>query len=199
MVDGDIRVNGKPIDRSFCDMSGYVYQDDIFVGSLTAREHLLFTVHHSFMRSLRKPCALSALLFNREKARLKMNLLWSRREQDDRVNQLLCELGLTKCQNVPIGEPGVTKGLSGGERKRLSFAAQVLTDPPVLFCDEPTTGLDAYSAERLVVMLKGNPFVFDSIKEPLILVSCYLCRFDNARKDCRLYHSSTVFRGLCSL
>ena len=79
---------------------------------------------------------------------------WSRREQDDRVRELLCELGLTKCQNVLIGEPGVTKGLSGGERKRLSFAAQVLTDPPVLLADEPTTGLDAYSAERLVIMLK---------------------------------------------
>lgn len=44
IVDGDIRVNGRPIDRSFSDMSGYVYQDDIFVGSLTAKEHLLFTV-----------------------------------------------------------------------------------------------------------------------------------------------------------
>ena len=43
-MDGEIRVNGRLIDRSFCDMSGYVYQDDIFVGSLTAKEHLLFTV-----------------------------------------------------------------------------------------------------------------------------------------------------------
>lgn len=85
---------------------------------------------------------------------------WSCREQDERVRELLCELGLTKCQNVPIGVPGVTKGLSGGERKRLSFAAQVLTDPPVLFCDEPTTGLDAYSAERLVLMLKGLKHIF---------------------------------------
>lgn len=50
---------------------------------------------------------------------------WSRREQDLRVRDLLTELGLMKCQNVIIGEPGVTKGLSGGERKRLSFASQV--------------------------------------------------------------------------
>jgi len=50
---------------------------------------------------------------------------WTRREQDLRVRDLLTELGLMKCQNVIIGEPGVTKGLSGGERKRLSFASQV--------------------------------------------------------------------------
>ena len=50
---------------------------------------------------------------------------WTRREQDLRVRDLLTELGLIKCQNVIIGEPGVTKGLSGGERKRISFASQV--------------------------------------------------------------------------
>jgi len=64
------------------------------------------------------------------------------------------QLGLMKCQHAVIGIPGVKKGLSGGERKRLSFASQILTDPSVLFCDEPTTGLDAFSAERLVLMLK---------------------------------------------
>ena len=102
VVDGEIRINGRLIDRSFCDMSGYVYQDDIFVGSLTAREHLLFT------------------------ARLKMSGNWTVHEQNLRVQELLTDLGLTKCQNVIIGEPGVTKGLSGGERKRLSFASQVI-------------------------------------------------------------------------
>lgn len=54
-----------------------------------------------------------------------MNGHWKRQEQDLRVEELLTELGLIKCQNVLIGVPGVTKGLSGGERKRLSFASQV--------------------------------------------------------------------------
>jgi ABC-type multidrug transport system ATPase subunit len=89
-------------------MSGYVYQDDIFVGSLTAREHLLFT------------------------ARLKMNGNWTPYEQNLRVKELLTELGLIKCQNVVIGEPGVNKGLSGGERKRLAFASQVLAVVPLI-------------------------------------------------------------------
>lgn len=51
---------------------------------------------------------------------------WTRQEQDQRVKELLSELGLTKSQNVLIGVPGVFKGLSGGERKRLSFATQVI-------------------------------------------------------------------------
>ena len=75
-MDGEIRINGRLIDRSFCDMSGYVYQDDIFVGSLTAREHLLFT------------------------ARLKMSGNWTVNEQNLRVQELLTDLGLIKCQNV---------------------------------------------------------------------------------------------------
>ena len=44
VFDGDIRVNGRQIDRSFCDISGYIYQDDLFVGSMTTREHLTFNV-----------------------------------------------------------------------------------------------------------------------------------------------------------
>lgn len=57
-------------------------------------------------------------------ARLKMSK-WSKKEQDARINDLLEQLGLMKCQHAMIGIPGVRKGLSGGERKRLSFASQV--------------------------------------------------------------------------
>jgi ABC-type multidrug transport system ATPase subunit len=55
------------------------------------------------------------------------------------------ELGLKKCRNSRIGIGAIKKGISGGEVKRLSFASELLDNPPLLFCDEPTTGLDSSS------------------------------------------------------
>ena len=46
------------------------------------------------------------------------------------------------------------KGISGGEMKRLSFAAEILTDPPLMFCDEPTSGLDSFMAQNVVENLR---------------------------------------------
>lgn len=51
-----------------------------------------------------------------------------------RVNDVITELSLVKCANTIIGVPGVVKGLSGGERKRLAFASEALTDPNLLLC-----------------------------------------------------------------
>ena len=59
-------------------------------------------------------------------------------------------LVLTGSQNRRIG-----RGLSGGERKRLAFATELLTDPPLLFCDEPTTGLDSFQAMALVRLMRS--------------------------------------------
>jgi ATP-binding cassette, subfamily G (WHITE), eye pigment precursor transporter len=56
------------------------------------------------------------------------------------------ELGLTKTRDTKIGIPGKTKGISGGERKRVSIAIELLINPSVLFLDEPTSGLDAKTA-----------------------------------------------------
>ncbi len=50
-------------------------------------------------------------------------------ERDRRVEELLLELGLKKCENTMIGIPGEIQGISGGERKRLAFASEILTDP----------------------------------------------------------------------
>ncbi|CAG7818799.1 unnamed protein product, partial [Allacma fusca] len=76
-------------------------------------------------------------------------------ERKRRVEELMMELGLKKCEHTRIGIPGLMQGLSGGERKRLAFAAEVLTDPPLLLCDEPTTGLDSYSAQKIVGMMQN--------------------------------------------
>lgn len=71
-----------------------------------------------------------------------------------KVDEVLTELSLVKCKNTKIGNPGRSKGLSGGERKRLAFAGESLTDPSLLFCDEPTSGLDSFMAHSVLQVLK---------------------------------------------
>lgn len=61
--------------------------------------------------------------------------------------------GLLSCANTRIGNGDDKKLLSGGERKRLAFATELLTDPIILFCDEPTTGLDSFGAQQLIQTL----------------------------------------------
>ncbi|XP_065564713.1 protein scarlet-like isoform X1 [Artemia franciscana] len=130
MVDGEIRVNGRQVGPSMRDLSGFVYQDDLFVGSLTCREHLEFM------------------------AELRLGKNVSGHARKEIIDRLISELSLGNCENTQIGGEGFEKGISGGEMKRLAFASEVLTDPPVLFCDEPTTGLDSFSAETLVKIMK---------------------------------------------
>lgn len=66
----------------------------------------------------------------------------------------LSKTSLSHTRNTLIGTVGGTKGLSGGERKRLAFASEILTDPPLLICDEPTSGLDAFMATSLTYLMR---------------------------------------------
>lgn len=70
-----------------------------------------------------------------------------------RVQSALQLMGLTRCRHVRVGD-GETKGISGGEKRRLSVAVQLLSDPSVCLLDEPTTGLDAFTARHVVWTLK---------------------------------------------
>lgn len=79
-------------------------------------------------------------------------------ERSQRIDDVINELGLSKVANTRIGnryDDLVGSGISGGELRRLSFAAEILTNPPILICDEPTSGLDSYLAESVVNMLKN--------------------------------------------
>ena len=85
---------------------------------------------------------------------LKMgSTLKTQSERDKRVKELMGQLGLTKSANTIVGNSKV-RGLSGGERKRLSIACEMISSPPVIFLDEPTSGLDSYQATQVVETLR---------------------------------------------
>ncbi|MER6129999.1 ATP-binding cassette domain-containing protein [Streptomyces sp. NPDC001795] len=104
---------------------GFVPQDDIIHRELPLRRTLLYAA------GLRLPPAAPA------------------READGRVDLVLNALGLTDRAGTPVG------ALSGGERKRASIAAELLTRPRVLFLDEPTSGLDPVTAAGLLGTLRA--------------------------------------------
>ncbi|ELU02633.1 hypothetical protein CAPTEDRAFT_114484 [Capitella teleta] len=110
-------------------VSGYIQQEDLFIGTLTIREHLWFT------------------------AKLRMPRGTSDSERTSRVDESIQELGLTRSQNTLIGIPGFLKGISGGEKKRLALAAELLNNPKIMFADEPTSGLDSFMAASVVECL----------------------------------------------
>ena len=72
--------------------------------------------------------------------------------QMQRVEDIIRELRLTKCQGTKIGGP-LVKGVSGGERKRTSIGVELITDPSLIFLDEPTTGLDSFTATSVMETL----------------------------------------------
>ncbi|CAB3234626.1 unnamed protein product [Arctia plantaginis] len=132
IVDGNIIMNGTPVGDFMHQESGYMHQDDLFVNNLTVNEHLTIM------------------------ARLRMDSRTSYLARKRRVNQLLRQLCLYRSRFTQIGGLDGKKTLSGGERKRLAFATELLTDPGLLFCDEPTTGLDSSSAQQMMSLLRSN-------------------------------------------
>lgn len=75
------------------------------------------------------------------------------KEQDERVEEVLKELGLLPVANIVIGGT-FHKTLSGGERKRVAIGVELITDPSLLLLDEPTSGLDSFRCLIIVKLLK---------------------------------------------
>ncbi|XP_026528423.1 ATP-binding cassette sub-family G member 2-like isoform X1 [Notechis scutatus] len=142
---GDVFINGAPQPANFKCISGYVVQDDVVMGTLTVRENLQFSA------ALRLPKTVKA------------------HEKEERINQIIKELGLTKVADSKVGTQFI-RGISGGERKRTNIGMELITDPAILFLDEPTTGLDASTANAVLLLLKrmckqGKTIIF-SIHQP---------------------------------
>ncbi|KAM3741350.1 hypothetical protein ACB098_08G170100 [Castanea mollissima] len=127
-LSGLLEVNGKPSSNKAYKFA-YVRQEDLFFSQLTVRETL----------------ALAAELQRPE--------IPSVEERDEYVNTLLFKLGLVSCADTRIGDAKV-RGISGGEKKRLSLACELIASPSVIFADEPTTGLDAFQAEKVMETLR---------------------------------------------
>lgn len=129
---GNMTFNGQipsnSVIRSVC---SYVCQDDdALLPSLTVRETLRFAA------GLRLPSHMS------------------KEEKTQRAEAILLKMGLKDCADNLIGNE-LVKGISGGEKRRVTIAVQILTDPRVLLLDEPTSGLDAFTASSIMEVLRG--------------------------------------------
>ena len=96
-------------------------------------------------------------------ALLRMDREVAKAQRMERVEEVIQELGLSKCSDTQIGVPGKFKGISGGQMKRLAFASEVLTNPALLFCDEPTSGLDSVMAASVVEVMRFILLLLSSI------------------------------------
>ena len=75
-------------------------------------------------------------------------------QREQRIEEVLDELNLRKCQDTQVGAPGLKRGISGGERKRVAIGVEMVTNPSLLFLDEPTTGLDSFTAKQVIENLR---------------------------------------------
>ncbi|XP_039466396.1 broad substrate specificity ATP-binding cassette transporter ABCG2-like [Oreochromis aureus] len=126
---GEVLIDGAPQPPNFKCLSGYVVQDDVVMGTLTVRENFTFSA------ALRLPSSIS------------------QKEKKAKVDRLIKELGLGRVADSRVGTQ-LIRGISGGERKRTNIGMELIIDPPVLFLDEPTTGLDASTANSVLLLLK---------------------------------------------
>ncbi|KAI7261954.1 putative ABC transporter [Hortaea werneckii] len=146
-VQANVYINGSPANpKTFRRISAYVEQEDALVGSLTVRETLNFA------------------------ARLSLPSSVSKLERIQRIEALLTAFGLGGQANNLIGT-AIRKGISGGQKRRVSVAAQLITSPKLLFLDEPTSGLDSAASFEVIsfvkeIAKKHNLIVIASIHQP---------------------------------
>ena len=144
---GQVSVNGQALSPAQRRRAlGYVTQEDALLPVLSVRETIAFSVN------------------------VRLSGAVSRSERDRRVTDAIHALGLDTVADSRIGAAGETGGISGGERRRVSIAAELVVDPLVLLLDEPTSGLDSASAavvmQRLDGLAKRRRLVIASIHAP---------------------------------
>ncbi|GER56691.1 ABC transporter [Striga asiatica] len=128
-LSGLILLNGRKANLSF-GTAAYVTQDDNLIGTLTVRETISYSA----------------------RLRLPDRMPWA--DKRALVESTIIEMGLQDCSDTVIGNWHL-RGVSGGERRRVSIAVEILMRPRLLFLDEPTSGLDSASAFFVTQTLRG--------------------------------------------
>ena len=127
-IEGEIRFAGAPCKKeNIKHLCGYVEQFDNLVEILTVEQMLMYT------------------------AELKLPAL-TRAQQLERCEEVISQLRLEECRKTVIGGE-LVKGISGGQKKRVNIGLSLITRPPILFLDEPTTGLDSAMADEVCVIM----------------------------------------------
>jgi ABC-type multidrug transport system ATPase subunit/ABC-type multidrug transport system permease subunit len=143
---GTVTLNGEVLEsRLLKVISAYVMQDDLLFPMLTVEETLMFSAEFRLPRTL------------------------STSKKKMRVQALIDQLGLRNAAKTIIGDEG-HRGVSGGERRRVSIGTDIIHDPIILFLDEPTSGLDSTSAFMVVKVLQriaqSGSVVIMSVHQP---------------------------------
>ncbi len=140
---GTITINGHDIKEPKAkDLIGFVPQDDLLIEELTVYQNLWFTAKLCFEGM-------------------------ADAEIDRRVLKTLKDLGLDAAKDLKVGS-AINKYISGGQRKRLNIALELIREPAVLFLDEPTSGLSSADTEKVINLLKEQTF-----KGKLIVVNIH--------------------------
>ena len=127
--EGRITVNGYPLDAPEArQLIGFVPQDDLLIEELSVYQNLWFTARLCFARL-------------------------SDQEIKVRVENVLKELDLEGIKDLEVGSP-IRKTISGGQRKRLNIALELIREPAILYLDEPTSGLSSSDSEKVIMLLK---------------------------------------------
>lgn len=144
---GHIYINGYDIHKEKEELRGlvgYVPQDDLLMEELTVFQNLYFNAKLCF-RNL------------------------SENEIIRKVSKTLADLELDEIKDLKVGNP-LKKFISGGQRKRLNFALELIREPAILFIDEPTSGLSSMDSEKVMHLLKEqtlkNKLIFVNIHQP---------------------------------
>lgn len=141
--EGSITINGHDISEPAAkDLIGFVPQDDLLIEELTVYQNLWFTARLCFEGMAKE-------------------------DLDRRVMKTLKDLGLDAIKHLKVGS-AINKYISGGQRKRLNIALELIREPSVLFLDEPTSGLSSADTEKVINLLKEQTF-----KGKLIIVNIH--------------------------